>query len=158
MAYLIDGNNLLGFLDASALKDPGSREALFQKLLIFRKIKKTRVILVFDGPPDFSLMEKVERIDKFSLYYPEQEKNADQVIKEIISKRWDRRKFFVVSSDREISQHAKIKGIKSLTCSQFEKELKTILRAHKKFLEYKKDSPLPTPLETNHWIEIFKKK
>lgn len=158
MAYLIDGNNLLGFLDAGSLTNPKAREDLLRILLIFKRIKKTRIILVFDGPPDYSLMEQVQRVNKFTLVYPEPEKNADYVIKQIISKRWDKRKFFVVSSDREIRQYAESKGIKNLTCHQFEKELRAILKTHQKFLEYQKDTSPPTPLETKYWIEIFKKK
>ncbi len=49
MAYLIDGNNLLGHVYAGFHRDPAHRSALVGKLQAFQRQTRTRVILVFDG-------------------------------------------------------------------------------------------------------------
>ncbi len=158
MAYLIDGNNFIGHASTFDLKDPRAKYDLVSKLLIFQRIKRIKIYLVFDGPADPHL--KTEELQKksFSIIYPAQDENADRVIEAIISKQTDLRRFYVVSSDREIRRFAKAKGAKSLRCQEFDKELKTALKKHKKFLEsQKKDFDL-SPFEVNQWLKIFKDK
>jgi len=100
--YLIDGNNLLGFIAPSKVKDLRSKYDLVSKLRIFQRLKRTRVMLVFDGYPNLNLPSEYYRGKKFLILFPPPDQNADQVIKEIILKQTDLRRFFVVSSDREI--------------------------------------------------------
>lgn len=158
MAYLIDGNNFIGHTSPHNLKDPRSKYHLVSKLLTFQRLKRTRIYLVFDGTPDLNLMDKKFQTRTFSIIYPAFNRNADGIIKEIILKQTDLRRFFVVSSDREIKSFAKSKGAKALSCKEFNQELKTILKDHRKSLETeKKVSPL-SPFEINQWLKIFKDK
>lgn len=155
MAYLIDGNNLIGHTPSLNLRDPISKHRLVSKLRIFQKVKMTKVTLVFDGPPEPNLLDKKFQTKRFSIVYPSEDENADDVIKKIILKQSDRRRFFVVSSDREIKSFAKARGAKALSSKEFNKELVKVLKEYKKSLETtKKDTPL-TALEINHWLEIF---
>jgi len=158
MAYLIDGSNLIGLIYPHSLKDPKSKYELVSKILIFQRIKKARVILVFDGPPDTSFTDEKFRKKSFKILFPDFEQNADMVIKDIIAKQNDLKNFFVVSSDREIKTYARMKGANTLTCQEFLKELRIILKKHKKYLETKKNVKELSPLEINQWIEIFKAK
>jgi hypothetical protein len=64
----------------------------------------------------------------------------------------------VVSSDREIKDFAKSKGAISLSCKEFYKEFRTVLKEHKKSQELEKTFDPPSPLETNQWLKIFKAK
>jgi hypothetical protein len=52
MAYLIDGNNFIGHTSRYEHRDPRSKRELTAKLWIFHKMKRTKIFLVFDGPPD----------------------------------------------------------------------------------------------------------
>jgi hypothetical protein len=61
----------------------------------------------------------------------------------------------VVSSDREIKDYARKEGAKPLTCVEFNKELKSVLKKHKKQRELEKNVDFPSPLEVDHWIDIF---
>ncbi|MFW6132075.1 MAG: NYN domain-containing protein [Candidatus Aminicenantaceae bacterium] len=158
MAYLIDGNNLLGYLFPENIRDPENKYSLISKLSIFQKLTKTRVILVFDGPPDLNIKDKYFRIKKFSIIYPPFQEKADEIIKEIILKQTDLRRFFVVSSDREIRNFAQKNRAKTLKCDEFHKQLKKALKDYKKLKEKEKNVEFPSSFEIEQWLKIFKKK
>jgi len=158
VAYLIDGNNFIGHISALALRDPRSKHRLISSLKKFQKQKKTRVLVVFDGPPDPDLISEQFREKNFSVIFPSQEQNADKVIKEIISKETDLRRFFVVSADREIKNFAKSKGAKPLSCKDFNRKLKSTLKEHREYLEEEKRQDTPSSLEVKQWLKIFKDK
>ncbi|MGB8952140.1 MAG: NYN domain-containing protein [Candidatus Aminicenantales bacterium] len=158
MAYLIDGNNLLGFSFSTGFKDPQNKSALLRKIQIFQKIKKVRIILVFDGAaPPISIQEKAPN-KKFDVLYPPQGQSADSLIKEILSGQKDLKKFFVVSSDREIKHFARLRGAKAISCKDFNTELKKALKENREAREMKKNIPFPTSLEVNLWLDVFKDK
>lgn len=158
MAYLIDGNNLLGYYSPANIRDPRSKYELVIKLQIFQRIKRTRIILVFDGYPDSNLLSKQLRDKKFYVFYPPPDQNADQKIKEVILKQTDLRRFFVVSSDRDIKNFAKSKGAKTVGCEEFSRQLEKALKKYKISKEKEKNVTSPSPLEINQWLDIFKKK
>jgi len=157
VAYLIDGNNFIGYTSPHNFRDPQNRYDLVYKLRIFQHLKRTRVLLVFDGIPDPSLTGEKFNEKAFSVIFPHGGQNADEIIKEIILKQSDLRRFFVVSSDREIKSFAKTRRANSLSCKEFARELKTILKDHRKSLETEKEVTPPSPLEINQWLNIFKK-
>ena len=158
MPYLIDGNNFIGFTSPSEIRNPQVRYSLIGKLLAFQRIKKTKVYLVFDGPPDPAVLEKDFPRKRFSVHYPDYGQNADTVIKDIITKQTDRRQFFVVSSDREIKTFAKQKRAKCLDNKDFNRQLKMALKEYRKLkIEEKHVSP-PSPLEVFLWMELFDRK
>jgi predicted RNA-binding protein with PIN domain len=156
--YLIDGNNLLAFITPSRFKDQRPKHDLVLRLRTFQKLKRTKIILVFDGHPDPNLPLKTYREKKFLVLFPPPDQNADQVIKEIILKQTDLRRFFVVSSDREIKNFAHAKGAKALGCEDFSRQLRKSLKANKKAREEEKNVSPPSPLEVDQWLEIFKGK
>ncbi len=158
MAYLIDGNNFIGHTSPYELRDPRSKYSLVAKLLIFNKIQKVKIILVFDGPPDPEITDQNFPDRSLTVLYPDIGKNADGIIKDIISKRARERRFYVVSSDREIKDCARKNGIKPLSCEEFNKQLKVALKENKDLKEMDKEARFPSPLEINHWIDIFRKK
>jgi predicted RNA-binding protein with PIN domain len=157
MPYLIDGNNFIGYLSKYELQDPQSRHVLVGKLLAFQKIKNTKIYLVFDGPPDPQVTERNLPEKKFAVFFPSSGQTADAVIEEIIDRQTDLRRFFVVSSDREIKDFARSKGAKKLDCKNFHKQLKETLKEFKKLKTETKNVSFPSPLEVNHWIDKFKK-
>jgi len=87
--------------------------------------------------------------------FPPAGQNADSVIKEITSKQTDLRRFFVVSSDREIQIFAKAKGANILSSKDFNRELKAKLKEHQKYLQNAKGTSPPSLLELNQWLKIF---
>lgn len=158
MAYLIDGNNFIGHFSPAELRDPHSKHRLVRKLQKFQQQKNTRVLVVFDGNPDPDFMDKRFSLKSFSVVFPSFNQDADEAIKEIISKETDLRRFFVVSSDREIRNFAKAQGAKPLSCKEFARELKSTLKEHKESQAEKKTVPPPTSFEIKQWLKIFKNK
>lgn len=154
MPYLIDGNNLMGHIFPHGFREKQSKYNLIYDLLIFQRRKRTRVFVVFDGAAEPGL-EKFQK-KEFSIIYPPLGQKADGIIKEIISRETDLRRFFVVSSDREIKRFAKSKGAKALSSKEFNRELKTALKQNRKFQEFQKEVSELSPLEINHWLMIFK--
>jgi predicted RNA-binding protein with PIN domain len=158
MAYLVDGNNFIGHTSSYDLRDPRCKYSLIAKLLIFNKIQKVKIIVVFDGPPDPAITDQSFPGRALTVLYPDRGDNADGIIKDIITQRARERRFYVVSSDREIKDFARANGIKPLSCGEFHKELKAVLKENKELKEMEKDTQPPTPLEIDHWVDIFAKK
>lgn len=156
MPYLIDGSNLIGHIPYLTLDDPRSKYRLVAQLMVFQRIKRIKIILVFDGSPDPHLIRKEFRRKKFAILFPSYEENADAIIKTWIEKQTDLRRFYVISSDHEIQAFARMNGAKVKGCDEFHKELKASLMEYRDAKATKKtDTPL-SPLEVNHWLEIFK--
>lgn len=158
MPYLIDGSNLIGYIPYLTLDDPRSKYRLVTQLLVFQRIKKIKIILVFDGPPDLYLIGKEFRRKKFVIIYPSHDENADTTIKTWIEKQTDLRRFYVISSDREIKVFARMKGAKVKGCDEFFKELKASLKEYQDAKAMKKSDKQLSPLEVNHWLEVFESK
>ncbi len=158
MAYLIDGNNLIGHLkEGAGVGDPGNRAELTAKLLAFQQVRRTKIILVFDGrPPDEG--PRIEVNPKFAILSPEPGESADDVIQRLILRQADKRRFFVVSSDREIRDFAKAHGVRDLSAAEFGRELKKALREQRNRKEMRKTTESPSPLEVRLWGEVFRTK
>ena len=155
MPYLIDGSNLIGHIQTLELSDPKSKQRLAVQLLVFQAIKKTKIILVFDGPPIPELFKKNFQGKDFSILWPDLEESADTLIKQRIEKQTDLRHFYVVSSDREIKTFAHENRARVLDCEEFHKLLKTALKEYKESQAMHKEDITLSPLEVDHWLEIF---
>ena len=155
MPYLIDGSNLIGHISGLEISDPRSKHRLVRQLFLFQAIKKTKIILVFDGHPDPELLEKRFRRKEFSLFWPESEDSADPLIKRLIEKQTDLRHFYVVSSDREIQSFARQHKAKVLDCEEFHRLMKAVLKKHREANAMEKEESGLSPLEMDHWLSIF---
>ncbi|HMA54841.1 MAG TPA: NYN domain-containing protein [Acidobacteriota bacterium] len=157
MAYLIDGNNLLGRIAPHELREPSGRDGLVARLLAFQRVTRARIHLVFDGNPDVTPTDVVVN-PKFTVHFPGEGQSADDVIREMIDRQTDRRRFFVISSDRAIRDLARKKGLEAVTSDVFARELKTAIKEGKKRRELEKRTEMPTGLEIDLWNEMFRSK
>lgn len=158
MAYLIDGNNLLGCLFPGWHRDPENKLKLIRRLVAFHRSKRVRIILVFDGAPVPDLDEMALPDERFAILHPERESSADAVIAEILAGAGDKRHLTVVSSDRAIRTAARLAGARPQTGKEFAAELNRTLRERRAEREMdKKESP-PTALETRLWAQVFKER
>lgn len=157
MAYLIDGNNLLGHLFPGEIRNPGSRYALVSRLLAFQRWKRSRIHLVFDGPADDRLLDISRRRQKLLILFPPPGQRADEIIKDSIAGQADIRNFFVVTSDRELADLAKARSIKTLRVQEFASHLKKVLREHRAEAELQRKPPVRplTSLELGLWLDVF---
>ena len=157
MAYLIDGNNLLGRIAPQELRERTGRDGLVVRLLAFQRVTRARIHLVFDGNPEPTPTD-VPVNAKFVVHYPGEGQSADDVIRDMIARQTDRRRFFVVSSDRAIRELAKKSGLESVTSDVFARELKATIKEGKKRRELDKRTEVPSSLEIDLWDEVFKSK
>ena len=157
MAFLIDGNNVIGQWADLDLRDPSSREALIDKLLMFQKIRRKRIILVFDDRPAvFPLRREINA--RFLVLHPGDDADADSLIKGLISREKDKKGFVVVSSDREIRDAARNRGFAGLTAPEFIRIVRAALKEGRKARELEKTEPPPTPVEQRLWEDLFSRK
>jgi len=157
MAYLIDGNNLLGRIAPHELRERSGREGLVGRLIAFQRVTRTRIHLVFDGNPEPTPTDVVVN-PKFIIHFPGEGQSADDIIRDMIGRQTDRRRFFVVSSDRAIRELAKRSGLQSVTSDVFARELKAAIREGKERRELQKRMESPSPLEIDLWGQVFKAK
>ena len=158
MAYLIDGNNLLGFLFPGWHRDPENKLKLVRRLIAFHRSKRDRIILVFDGAPVPDPAEMALPEERFTILYPDRGSSADSIISELLAAGGDKRHLMVVSSDRAIRTAARLAGARSLTGREFSAELNRTLRERRAEREMDKSEPPPTALETRLWSQVFKER
>jgi len=156
MAYVIDGNNFLGYAFPGQHRDPENRRALVRKLLAFVRFSRVRVVLVFDGPASDEIAEMTRGEARLRVQYAPEGGSADDAIFGLIERQKDRRHLAVVSTDREIRGFAKESGAGLvLTCREFEGRLKRTLGERKAFKEMEKPALNPSKLEVGLWLSVF---
>ncbi|MCK4762256.1 MAG: NYN domain-containing protein [Candidatus Aminicenantes bacterium] len=155
MPYIIDGNNLIGSSPDISLEDPNSRQKIVDIIRKFQENKKTSVIVVFDGEPDYYSHHQV-LTNKLTIIYPRFGGTADDEIKKILNRYTYFRDVVLVSSDRELKDFAKNKGAKTINSTEFHFELKRSYRAQGK--KENTDKRINTRLsknEVDQWLKVF---
>ncbi|MBN2198875.1 MAG: NYN domain-containing protein [Candidatus Aminicenantes bacterium] len=155
MAFVVDGSNLLGHRAPGGHRDPEERIRLVSALLAFQRLTRTRILLVFDGPPDERLLDG-RTTDKFDILFPPPGEKADGIIQDLIAAFPDRRHLILVTSDRELRAFARSRGASCRTAAEFDRRLKSALRQSRKARELDKPRESPSPLETQIWLDLFK--
>ena len=102
---IIDGYNLIGIYHRDLEKQ---REMLIDSLIEYRKRKGHEITVVFDGWKTGEAQENQFVTGGIKVIYSRIGEKADSVIKRIISS--DRREWIVVTSDRDIANHAWASG------------------------------------------------
>lgn len=159
--YLIDGFNLIyKFPDLEELmyqhKLREARDGLLSKLKEFQSIKKTRIMVVFDGKKEPSHNTKSEKIGSIDVYYS-LEYSADYLIKEFIKKDINSRMTTVVSSDKDIIFHISRFRAKSITSEKFsEYLLKTIEESKNPEIPEKDENPELSGEDISFWKNLFR--
>ena len=156
MAYLIDGNNLLGALFPGHHRDPENKKKLVRRLIAFRRSRRSRIILVFDGAASADAEAMTAPEERFDIVHPPPGESADMAIREIVDGMSDLRKLIVVSSDREIRSYARLKGAVLKSSPEFRSELNRTLKARRSEKEMEKNESDPTSLEVRLWTQLFK--
>jgi len=101
MAYIVDGNNVMGQTPGWHRDKSTSRRILLDKLAAFARAKKSRVIVVFDGAPDNDVPDgSVHR--GVRILYAERGSDADSRIQHLVETSADPRGLTVVTSDRHL--------------------------------------------------------
>jgi predicted RNA-binding protein with PIN domain len=100
-SIIIDGYNLIGIQHRDLQKQ---REGLIQQLIAYRILKGHDITIVFDGWKSGSNHQEQTVIGGIRVIYSRLGDKADEVIKTMIEQ--DRKEWIVITSDREIMDHA----------------------------------------------------
>ena len=122
MAYIIDGNNVMGQTPGWHRDKSESRRALIESVAVFTQAKKARVTLVFDGAPDPAVPEGVS-VRGVRVLYAARGSDADTRIEHLVEASPDPRGLTVITSDRHLAFAVRSRGAKVIRSGHFRKQL-----------------------------------
>lgn len=117
MAYLIDGNNLLGSWGGPRGEDDRRGEVV-RRVAEFCRLRGARATVVFDGHPLRGEMARQE-LGPLTIRVPERGRDADSLIREIIDRAERASDLVVVSSDKELYSYAKTMGASAIRAHEW---------------------------------------
>ena len=148
MHYVIDGYNLVGKIKSLSLGDPNKEKILVSFLEHRNPHIKDRFTLVFDGKCAYSPWGSKTKTGKYHIIFTAHDESADDYILGIIDKTKNKKGTTVISSDRKIQYHAKLKRILCLKSEAFLKTYRNeIVEDEKPFKASEK--------ELDHWLNSF---
>jgi predicted RNA-binding protein with PIN domain len=124
LELIIDGYNLirqsdsLSRLDAQNLEQ--GREALLERLVEYKKVRNHPITVVFDGWGGFNLSSKRAKHKGITVVFTAQGQTADEWIKQRVG---EVQYGAVVTSDREIQEHAERSGVAAISSHEFERRM-----------------------------------
>jgi hypothetical protein len=122
---IIDGYNLIRCSSSLSTLDQQDiqlgREALLHTLAEYKKIKRHRITVVFDGAhaPPFSQYK--DRVKGIKIKFSRRGETADTVIKKIAAR--EKEKALIVSSDRDVVNFAASQGAATISALSFEEKI-----------------------------------
>ena len=152
MPYLIDGHNLIHYLDDIRMDDPHDEAKLVIKLRGFCARRRKKVIVVFDhGLPGGYTQLSTPSV--MVIFASATNTNADNIIRERINNIRDIAGWTVVSSDNEVLDSARMAGMRGMKCLDFAE----ILTRPVEEKPHKGENPnvMVSPQEVEEWLELF---
>ncbi len=122
---IVDGYNLIR--NSAALEELDrqdiqlGREALMEMLAAYKKIKRHKITVVFDGTDAPLLSRSHDRVKGITVRFSRAGETADDLIKRMAAH--DREKALIVSSDREIVAAASACLAATIGTAEFEQKL-----------------------------------
>ena len=122
MHIIIDGYNIIRQSETFSRLDLQDlqlgREALIDALSEYRKVKRHRVTVVFDGTRATGAPRRRDRVKGIDIQFSRLGETADTVIKQMAAR--EREKSLVVSSDRDVADFCASRGAVSVSSQEFE--------------------------------------
>jgi predicted RNA-binding protein with PIN domain len=116
MPYLVDGNNLLGFLSGKPRPSAEDRHRLLRGIADRLRKVRARVFVVFDGPAEHGTAHST--LGPLSIQYSGR-RCADDVIAEIAARSRAPADQHVVTDDRGLAARVRAAGATTLSVSEF---------------------------------------
>lgn len=122
---IIDGYNLirqspaLGAAELQSLEE--GREALCERLVVYKRLKGHPITVVFDGTRAPNLGVERRRRMGIDILFSRYGELADSVIKRLVAKEGQRA--VVVTSDKEVREHAARLGAATIGSEEFEHKM-----------------------------------
>jgi predicted RNA-binding protein with PIN domain len=128
MAYIVDGNNVMGQTPGWHRDKSRSRRALLEKLAIFARIRKARVTVVFDGGPDDAVPEG-SAFHGVKVLYAERGSDADTRIERLVETSADPRGLMIVTSDRHLAFLVRARGAAVIRSGAFRTQVEHLIES-----------------------------
>ncbi len=150
---LIDGYNLirqsegLSAMERASLEE--GREALLERLALYKRIKHHPITVVFDGTHAHNPLQGRPRYKGINIIFSRPGELADTVIKRLVIREGHRA--VVVTSDKEIADFATVQGAVTIGSVEFENKMEWAIQV----------DPAPAHLgqeEQAGWTPTTKKK
>ena len=116
MPYLVDGNNLLGFLSGKPRPSEEEKQRLLRLISDRLRAVRSRVLVVFDGPSGTGMHES--SLGQLSIRYSGN-RSADDVITEIAGRSLAPSDQHVVTDDRGLASRVREAGARTLSAGEF---------------------------------------
>jgi len=150
MAYIVDGNNVMGQTPGWHRDKSNSRRALLVKAAAFSTAKATRVTVVFDGAPDRGAPEG-SAFRGVKILYAEAGSDADARIERLVENSQNPRGLTVVTSDRHLAFLVRSRGASVVRSGEFRKQIDQILASQPKG----EDGEQIEVGDVNGWLRYF---
>ena len=122
MAYLVDGNNVMGQRVGWHRDRPGARRRLLGDLARFARRERASLTVVFDGAPDEHFPDGSDFMG-VRVFYAERGRTADDRIKSLVDDERQRRTLLVVTSDRQLADYVRRSGVRVESSGAFRRRL-----------------------------------
>jgi predicted RNA-binding protein with PIN domain len=150
MAYLVDGNNVMGQTVGWHRDKPQAQRNLLMQLARFARAKKTRITVVFDGSPNQEFPEG-SAFRGIKILYAEKGSDADSRILRLVESLKDRRGFTIITSDRSLAFQVRARGAQVMRSGEFRRQLEEVNQA-KAIAE---DGEEAETGDVNSWLRYF---
>ena len=122
MAYIVDGNNVMGQTPGWHRDKAQARRRLLEQVAEFARVRKMRITVVFDGAPDSEFPEGSAH-KGVKVLYADRESDADSRIERLVETSRDRRGLTVVTSDRRLALAVRSQGASVIRSGAFRRQM-----------------------------------
>jgi len=150
MAYIIDGNNVMGQTPGWHRDKPRARLELLKRVAAFARLRGARITIAFDGAPDQEFPEG-SAFKGIKILYAHRGSTADDRIVELVESSRDPRGITVVTSDRQLGVRVRQRGANVLRSGEFRKQMESIADSH----EPPATEAEPDADDTEGWLRYF---
>jgi predicted RNA-binding protein with PIN domain len=126
MAYIVDGNNVMGQTPGWHRDKSRARRALLAKAAAFAKAKATRVTVVFDGTPERGAPEG-SAFRGVKVLYAEPGSDADARIERLVESSQNPRGLTVITSDRHLAFLVRSRGASVVRSGEFRTQIEQVI-------------------------------
>jgi predicted RNA-binding protein with PIN domain len=150
MAYIVDGNNVMGQTPGWHRDKARSRRALLERLAAFARLKKARITVVFDGAPDSAVPEG-SAFRGVKVLYAERGSDADTRIERLVESSKDPRGLTIVTSDRHLAFLVRSRGAAIIRSGEFRSQVERLLES----MPREEDGEQFEVGDVNAWLRYF---
>jgi predicted RNA-binding protein with PIN domain len=150
MAYIVDGNNVMGQTPGWHRNKSAARKSLLEKVAFFSRVRKVRVTVVFDGAPDPAVPE-ASAFRGVKVFYAKPGSDADRRIEELVDSSKDPRGLTVVTSDRHLAFLVRSRGAAVIRSGEFRSQLEQLRES----VPQKEDGEDVEVGDLNSWLRYF---